>query len=637
MLTPKRPHPSSPKRAAAITHSARFRASALAAALALTCSCGSDETPSEPVADPAATSSSTPVQPGTKVTVEESTSGPVEEAPLADEQLTYDRAAADLRAQVPDTALAYFEFESLQTLEDLSLRIATLTNSPPETMLGTSLASLPIAGVGIDPSRIDKDAPIALAYVPVPGDLFPAPVVMVPAMDEGHVVASFRALANRGLRVRRVEGGYAVIEPAGLGDSVSRGTSALASELPDAAIRGRFNTEMFLPLLNPALEPIFSALEDSYRKSRPRGWSGDDRDFSSANFTGALRECEQVGFGFDLDGDRASVSIRLVDSNERAYGDGQSAVDLSTTLDELSHHLDQEAPVSFVTAFDPETAVAALRNYWEGREEWLTMGGLELFGSQAEDARDSRSKLSDSALDSIEQAMVQMLESFQPGAGVAFQMEPSKAHVAIYLAARNPDRAREAISLLLSKCELETWGFEMALPIRSMMDGTLVEDYNVRFDTRRLDFDSRAAMRNGFKTYLGDSSLHLKVASVGRHVLVVLGGDTSAVDSRIQEFSDKGLANIEYVRAADLAAGGDAATIWHVDLVQVLAQVSGLGAVSRGTSLADSRREMKRDAGDSSAPFMVWNSLEGLDSVYGASFNLFSLKEAFEAFKNSGL
>ncbi len=639
MLTPKRPHPCSPRQTAAPTPPARLRASFLAAALVLTSSCGGDETPAEVAVDPSATSSSAPVQPAGGVVVEATTttSGTSTDEFQEEEDTGYDREAADLRAQVPDTALAYFEFESLTTLEEFSLRIATLTEAPPEMLIGVSLAALPIAGVGIDLSRIDREARIALAYVPVPGDFFPSPIVIVPASDEGPVVESLRAIANRGLRVRRIEGGYVVIEPAGLDDTASRGGSALTNDLPEAAIRGRFDTETFLPLLNPSLEPIADALEESYRKSRPRGWTGDYPDFSPANFTQHLRGCEQVGFGIGMDGDRVSVDLRLVDYNESAYGNGQSALDVSTTLDELSHHLDTAAPVAFVTAFDPETAVQALRSLWERRDEWTLFDGVDIFQTDEEDERNSRSELSKSALDSMELAMIRMLESFQPGAGVAFQMEPSKAHLAIYLAARNPDRAREAISLLLSKCDLETWGFEMALPIRSMMDGTLVEDYNVRFDTRRLDFDSRAAMRNGFKTYLGDSSLHLKVASVGRHVLVILGGDTTAVDMRIREFSDKGLANIEYVRAADQAANGDTATIWHVDLVDALAQVSGLGAVSRGTSVADSHRDMKRDAGDSSAPFIIWNTLEGLDSVYGASFDLFSLKAAFEAFKNSNL
>ena len=640
MPTPKRPHPCIPCRTAAATQHLRQRASLVAVALLVATSCGSDA-PDPSAVDPTATSSSAPVGATAGVTVSEQAITGEPGQPSTDEieaeEEGYDRASVDLRAQVPDTALAYFEFESLTILEELSLRIATLTEAPPEQMLGVSLATLPIAGVGIDQAKIDRNAPLALAYVPVPGDLFPAPVVIVPAVDEGPVVTSFQALANRGMRVRRISGGYAVIEPAGLDDSTARGGSALSSDLPEAALRGRFETEMFLTLLNPALEPVSQALRDAYRESRPRGWSGTDHDFSPANLTKHLRGSEQVGFGFDMEGDRATLSLRLVDSADGTYGDGQSAPDMSATLDELSHHLDVEGPIAFVTAFDPETAVETLRDLWERREEWMNIGGVDLFGSNQDDARNNRSELSASALDSMEAAMIRMLGSFQPGAGFAFQMEPSKAHLAIYLAARNPDRARESISLLLSKCDLETWGFEMALPIRSMMDGTLVEDYNVRFDTRRLDFDSRAAMRNGFKTYLGDSSLHLKVASVGRHVLVILGGDTPAVDARIREFSDKGLGNVEYVRAADQVAGADSATIGHVDLVQVLGQLSGLGAVSRGISGADTHREMKRDADDQTAPFFIWNSLEGRDSIYGASFDLFSLKTAFQAFENSGL
>ena len=633
MLTPKRTHSCSRSRTAATTRPLRYRASLVAAALILGASCGKDE---GPVQGAAATSSSAPVEPVGAVSVSE-----VAAQPTVDEidpvNLAFDREAVDLRAEVPDNALAYFEFESLNRLEELSLRIASLSKSPMEALLGTSLATVPLAGVGIDPSKIDRDARIALAYVPVPGDLFPSPIVIVPATDEGPVVTSFRALANRGMRVRRIEGGFAVIEPAGLDESTERGNSILVNELPETAVRGCFETEMFLTHLNPSLEPISVALRDSYRNSRPKGWPGGLHNFSPEELTDHLRGSEQVGFGFDMEGDRVTLSLRLAEANSEAYGGGQLTKELSATLDELGHHLDFTAPVAFVAAFDPETAVKSLRKQWERRDEWMTFGSVDIFGSRVSEGNDERDELDHSALDSMEQAMVRMLDSFQPGAGVAFQMEPSKAHLAIYLSARNPDRAREAISLLLSKCDLEVWGFEMALPIRSMMDGTLVEDYNVRFDTRRLDFDSRAAMRNGFKTYLGDSSLHLKVATVGRQVLVVLGGDTQAVDARIRDFSDKGLGNLEYVRAVEEVSDGDSATIGHVDLIQVMKQLSGLGAVSRGASAADTHRKMKRDAASDTAPFLVWNSLEGRDSVYGASFDLFSLKRAFEAFEASGL
>ncbi|MEM8711825.1 MAG: hypothetical protein AAGG01_12805 [Planctomycetota bacterium] len=233
--------------------------------------------------------------------------------------------------------------------------------------------------------------------------------------------------------------------------------------------------------------------------------------------------------------------------------------------------------------------------------------------------------------------MTRMLRSFRPGAAVSFQMEPSKAHVAIYLSAIQPERAREAISLLLSRCDLESWGFEMALPIRSMMDGTLVEDYSVRFDTRRLDFDRRAAMRNAFKTYLGDSSLHLKVATSGSHVLVVLGGDTMAVDERIRDFSDRGHADSSVIAAIDRVSMTDAASIWRGDLVQIFGQISGLGAMAEGHSVAETHRDLVREVGDNTAPFVFWTGPRGSDEVFGASFDLHSLSVAFDAFKGSGL
>ena len=572
------------------------------------------------------------------MTITESPAEPeaVDEIPT---EPAYDREAADLLAQVPDSALAYFEFKSLDSVEELVLRSTMATGLPIGAKAGFSLGTLPIASVGIDPSRLDHTAPIALAYIPVPGGHFPAPILMVPALDDGPLVVSFSALANRGLKVRRIEGGYAVVEPVGFDESTARGGSALTENLKDAAFKGSFDTETFLPMLEYSLQPLYETLAEEYRKSKPRGWTGPEHSFAPEDLADHLRESEQVRFGFDMEGDRATLSLRLVDINDTAYGNGASTPELRATLKELSHHLDIEGPASFVTAFDPESAVATLRDLWDRRDEWRIIDGINPFAVSTaleEDARNERRNLDESALDSIEKATLRMLSEFQPGAAVTFQMEPSSGHLAIYLAARNPERAREAISLLLSKCDLDTWGFEMALPIRSMMDGTLVEDYNVRFDTRRLDFDSRAAMRNGFKTYLGDSSLHLKVASVGRHVLVILGGDTSAVSARIRSFSDTGLAQEEYVRAADSLSEGNAATIGYVDLVQVFGQLSGIRAASRGLSAAENHRELKRGVEASSAPFFVWESREGHDSLYGATFDMLALKAAIETFGNSG-
>ncbi|WP_419190472.1 hypothetical protein [Saltatorellus ferox] len=620
----------------------RSRALAAAIVLALATGCGSEPDP-EPAASAGArvagpaTSSSAAVDPAAVVVEAElEPTGAVDRA-AEPPPVVFDRSEADFAAEIPDNSLAYFEFESLTALEELSLRISTLVEFQGHALFDSTLATVPIAGVGIDPSLIDRDARIALAYVPVPGELFPAPMVIVPARDEGPVVVSFSALATRGMKVRRIGGGYAVVEPIGMNDSVDRGDSGLISDLPEANIRGRFDSSTFLPLLKPSLEPLCRALNESYRLARPKTSSGDLYEFEPESFTQLVRDSQEVGFGFSLDGDRASISLRLVGGQKETYGTGVGAGDISATLNELSHHIDREDPVSFVTAFEPETAVSTLRHLWENRDDWSSIGRTRLFGAEDDDARNQRSKLSSEALDSMERATVRMLDSFQPGAALSFQMEPSKAHVAIYLAARNPDRAREAISLLLSKCDLETWGFEMALPIRSMMDGTLVEDYSVRFDTRRLDFDRRAAMRNAFKTYLGDSSLHLKVATSGRHVLVILGGDTMAVDTRIREFSEKGLAEVEHVRAIDLVGGADAATVYHADFVKIFGQLSGLGAVAEGHSVADTHRELIREVGDNRAPFVIWSGPEGNDVIFGASFELSSLTTAFDAFKGSGL
>lgn len=615
----------------------RWRNCAIASLLAFTVGCSEDPPQVSTTGAQSETSSSTAVDPsGVVVEAGLEATGALDPSELAATVL-FNRDEADFAAEVPDNALAYFEFESLETLEALSLRITTLLELEGEHILDATLATVTIAALGVDPSMIDRGARVALAYVPVPGELFPAPMVIIPARQEGPIVVSFAALSSRGMKVRRIGGGYAVVEPIGMDDSVDRGDSPLITDLPESTIRGRFDRETFLPMLNPSLEPLARTINDGYRLARSKISAGELYEFTPESFTQVLETSESVGFGLNIEGDRATVSLRLTGALKDTYGTGIGSGELSSTLNELSHHLDTEDPVSFVTAFEPETAVATLRQAWEQREEWSHFGRTRLFGSADMDRRNPRSKLSSEALDSMERAAIRMLDSFQPGAALSVQMEPSKAHIAVYLAARNADRAREAISLLLSKCELETWGFEMALPIRSMMDGTLVEDYSVRFDTRRLDFDRRAAMRNAFKTYLGDSSLHLKVATAGSHVLVVLGGDTMAVDTRIRDFSDKGLAEIQHVQAIDEVSQADAAHVWHADFVQIFGQLSGLGAVAEGHSAADTHRDLIREVGDKRAPFTLWSAPSGRDLLYGASFDLTSLTIALDAFKGSGL
>ncbi len=577
---------------------------------------------------------------GTDATLAATSSGAdpgvaVESVPSADDNggaASFDRQGnLDLTQFIPNNALAYFQCSSLEDLEEAIIRLNNATGIAETLGASGALATMPLINVGIDPSRVDRTVPIAIAFAPVPGELFPALIVVAPALGDAPVVNSAAALTVRGLKARRVADGYIVVEPINLGPATARGEARVTQQLPEGVIAGHFDTETFIPLLTPTLYEAASRLNENYRVSRPKTSAKELYEFDADPLLEALREPRELAFGVALDGDQATVSLRLVGTATGESADDSSAPASSpefvtATLNELSQYVDRADPLSSLVAFHPETAAAELASL------------LDVVNGEAE-ARGLLDGLYVKGETFLEMgsAIEKMLSSFQPGAAVSMQFEPAKAHIAIYLAADNPTRAREAISLLLSQCEYETWGFEMALPIRSMMDRILVEDYSVRFDTRRLDFDERAKMRTAFKTLLGDSSLHLKVATSDTHVLILLGGDTMAVNSRIRSFSSQGLADRDVVQAINFVSDAQSARINHSDFVKLFGQIAGLDAVAKGKSVADTYRGVMREVGEGSAPFTCWNGEEGSDRIMGATFPLETLKKAFDAFKSAKL
>ena len=590
----------------------------LLALLAVGCS-GSDDSSTGPVAPTSGVAPPVPVG----LVAESPVPRPGSEATSIDPDSA--REPIDLVAHVPNNALAYFECSSLDALAEALLRYTTMSGTSFDGLSGAALATMPLVTAGIDPATIDRSAPIGFAFAPVPGELFPSAIVIVPALTEGPVASSAAALTARGMKARRIDSGYVIVEHVEMLGMVDRGEARVAQDLPEGFLRGRFGTETFVPLLAPSIYTIFEQINESYRLARPDIPASKVRQFSADDLLEELRRPEEIAFGVSLNGDRAGVSVRLIGAGSEG-ANATEPTSMAAALGELSHHIDFDDPTSLLVGFDREEVFTELERSWDA---------LEFDNDDGEVVEGVR--FDGVATRAMEDALVHMLESFAPAAAVSMQFEPAKAHLAIYLAANEAERAREAISLLLSKCELDEWGFEMALPIRSMLDGTLVEDYSVRFDTRRLDFDQRAKMREGFKTFLGDSSLHLKVATSKHHVLIVLGGDTPAVDARIRDFAANGLADIDIVRAIDAIDGAEEALIARADFVKLFGQVAGLGAVSRGRSVADTYREIQQEVGDAQAPFIFWTATSGPDEILGATFDVKGLSEAFEALKGSGL
>lgn len=534
------------------------------------------------------------------------------------------REPIDLAALVPSDAVAYFECESLDTFEAMLTRVSNLSGDLPA---GDIMATLPLADVGIEPSMVDPLAPIAYALAPVRGLAIPKPFLIVPGKGDAPLAASAGSLATRGIQMREVEGGYFVFEHVTHG--AERGGAAVTAGLPEATFKGRIQCEGSIPVLADDLFKIAKLLNETYQLSQPRTHSSKLYNFNAGEWIARLREHESLAFGVSFEADR-------VEFVGRSFGSGVTEnpgrVVSAKALATVAHRASCDEPLSMVYSIDPETAFEQLIDGWHGL------------------MRDSGSEILDTALTrggvphaEMAEAVERMLGSFHHAGALSVVLEPAKAHVAFYLSTEEPERAREAVALMLSNCELDSWGFEMALPIRSMSGDTLVEDYSVRFDTRRFDFDARAKMRTSFKTFLGDSTLHVKVATAGREVLVILGGDTAAVNSRVQAFAEASPMDSHAETAfAHLGEAGpstltSSAFVVETDLVQLFGQLAGLEAIADGQSVADTYRSVMRSAGDGGAPVAIWSTILGDGYSFGASFELPALRTAFDAFKESGL
>ena len=535
-------------------------------------------------------------------------------------------AAIDLTQHVPNHAIGYVEFASLEALEVATLRVKTLTGEAAADVQRTvALATAPLIEVGIDPTKLDRTKPLAVAFVPASGLEGPSPVIIAPARSEDSIASSATALAARGMKARRVDDDYVVVDRASAtGASGTSGNADITFDLPEGVVRGCFDTDVLAPMLAMPLYTAASDMNESYRLARPQRSAGDLYEFDADAALAWVRGTDRLAFAIQMQGDAASVVLRETerDGVERSGAPADGAIMAS-----LAQHLSDADPLSFVVAFDREEVterlVGSLSEIWSVLDEYEVLGGrmsagLALPGEE------------------VASEIARMLGSFHSAAAVSVDVEPGKALVAVYLLGSDIARTRQALSLLFSQCELEEWGFELALPTRAVIAGTLVEDYTVRFDTSRLDFDQRAELRDAFKTFLGDSTLHLKVATAGEHVMVVLGGDTAAVAGRIRAFSPGGACEPAMRAAIEAASRGEDAIAGRIDTVALLGQLAGLRDVGSGHSVADTVRQIEREVGEGVAPFLFWSSFEAGTRTMGAHFDFEAIPTAFDAFKGAG-
>lgn len=589
-------------------------------------------------ASPSATSASTSVEQPVLSEVNPAGAGPTAEPTSDSSQPGLERATIDLCRFVPNSATAYVEFASLDALEEAVLRFRSegdmdgLVEWEPMDMLA------PFMSAGVDVQKMSTEHPFALALAPIPGKDEQTTILILPAANEAPLVRSIAAMTAEQFTATRREGDYVVIQHEELDATPdSRGSAEVTELLPEGFLRGRMDSEMLIEVLGPYISSATEEINDQYRIARPYLAGNEVNKIDPEILFESLRGTDQVAFGLELDADRVVAHARLVQldgANNRSGSTTSGPRIEARVLEALSRHVYGADPFARIVAFEPEEVLDRLG------DAWSVISTSELIhGRRSRESSDSALALTvePSALAAMQAAVLKMLRSFENASAVSFGLEPGDAYAAIYLISSDPARTREAISLMLAKCDLESWGFEMALPVRSIVEETMVEDYSVRFDTRRIDFDGRAAMREAFKTYLGDSKLHLKVATSGDHVLLLLGGDTPGTTRRIREFNSESPVDGRIAEAAELVEDYEYVQVHHSDMIHLIADVASLRSIHVGDAPPVSIREIRRQAEDEPAQVTLWNAADGNDQIFGASFELSGLRSAVEAIKHSGL
>ncbi len=491
----------------------------------------------------------------------------------------------------------------------------------------------PFLGAGVDVQKMSAAHPFAIALAPIPGTDEQSTVLILPAVDQKPLVRSIAAMASEQFTATRFEGDYVVIQHEALeATPESRGAAKVTQTLPEGFMRGRMCAKDLIETLGPYITSATEEVNEQYRIARPYLAGNEVTQFDAEILFDALRGAQEIAFGLELEADRVTAHARLVDREEAAQ-DGPVGPQIEgRVLEALSRHIYGADPFARIVAFEPEEVLDRLKGAWD-----VISGSRLIYGRGSRGRAYPGMDMGPSAQAAIQAAVLKMLRSFEDAAAVSFGLEPGEAYAAIYLVSSDPARTREAISLMLAKCDLDSWGFEMALPVRTIVEETLVEDYSVRFDTRRIDFDERAAMREAFKTYLGDSKLHLKVATSGDHVLMLLGGDTPGTMQRVRDFSEESPVDARIAEAAELVEDYEYVQVHHSDVIRLIADVTSLRSLHIGDAPPVSIREIRRRAEDDPAQITIWNAVDGDDTVMGASFELSGLRSAVEAVKLSGL
>ncbi len=500
---------------------------------------------------------------------------------------------------VPSDTVAVVRIASMEALEDTILKVSAIAERTGQPVqLREDLMAL-AALAGVDWQKVRKSEPLIfaarwpkaateptiVAYAPLPGAINePGQVARQTAMDGGYVALT---LDN---------------SPAP-NAAPPAWCESMAAEASSELVRAHVDVRSLMRRFGPSLPVWLGSLTPS------EGLTPEQKEefaLRDAALMEALKTCLALDVAVNVD------SGKLALRSEIQLEEGPIAAQASergNNLNALVRHLSADTPLVGAIAFD--TAHQAIdQGVIGGAMEW--MAPLQ------------------AVVDAVEGALPEFLGSFEPGAVTLIDPTPGAMHLAIVLQARDTSIAGTALGRLLGSIDFETVGLDLSLPVRSRLGNAVVEDFTIRLDGRRLDFDARSQMRELFEAFLGGPHIHLYMATSGREMMLVLGGANSGTEARLRAFTAPKGAPPELQAAVEALGNANPGQVWRVDAARLVTLGAEFAAAAVGGSPAAARRDALRAAPSlGSVPVLLWGGVRTDRAFGGCEVNLDDLERAF--------
>lgn len=498
---------------------------------------------------------------------------------------------------LPADTLAVLRVASMASVEEAALKIGAISERAGTPLGLRDGLMLAFAQAGVEWNKIRTDEPIVVAVRMPKGADQPDVIVYAP-------VSYASPVQSGATRQTEVDGDYLAISMGAAPPPPARPKWCEGLDDGDELVRARIDVRGIVRQFGPAL-PVLLA------NAMPSGGGSPELDAelerSRAELLALAASARALDLAIDLDEGRLTVASELeIEGGPLAAQVSQRG----NVLQALARHLAGDAPIACAMAFDVENAAQ--------------VGAEELEASLAALPPPMRDIAA-----SLQRSAVELLAEFEPGAAALVDPSPGSVHAAFVLQAKNPTRAREALGELLGTFDFDSLGFDLSLPVRSRIGNAVVENFTFRFDTRRLDFDARSEMRSAFEAFLGDANLHLVVATSGKEMLFLLGGDTVATQARIRAFTATLATPIDLSGGLASIGATNPAAVWRIDATRLLTLPAEFAAAAQGESAAAARREALRAApGLGPVPVVLWGGARTDRAFGGLEVDLDDLERA---------